>query len=161
MDPRIEKFSRTVAQTVELAGFGPCQAADGVISAQAFSEIKRYQVNPNLTITGATQQRKQTPGLLSPSTRAVQKIIYDAYTSQGMAEPGSESSLVIGGPGIPFSVEVRYLWMIDPSPDQSDDQRLVITTANVNGEPTWACESTIKYQSNRDTDLPSRVDALI
>jgi len=160
LDPRIKKFSRTVAQTVELAGFGPCTATDGIISVQAFDEIKRYEVTPDLTIKGVTKVRKPVLGMLSPRTRAVQRIIYDAYVSRGIPEPGHNASLMIGGEGIPFAVEVRYLWMVEPTPDHVEDQRLVIATALIRGEPVWACESTIAYQSKKDSDLPNRVAAL-
>jgi len=158
MTHRTTEFAKTVAQLIEFAGFGPCAAVGSVVAVQAFDAVKRYPVMPNLDVlTPVKNTRWRFPSMLTPTTLAVCRIIEDAFVVNGMDEPGTNSTIKIESPDLPFSIEVRYLWLSDPE----SMQRVVLALLLNQGIPVWASETIIDYQAARDGFLSARVRSLL
>lgn len=158
MTKKTTEFAKRVAQGIEFAGFGPCAATGSVISVQAFAGMKNYLVAPNLTIAGIAKDNSwMFPSHLTPSTLAISQIIEDAYVSGGMEAPGSSACIKIESPELPFSIEVRYLWLDNPA----RNSRTVVARLFSEGKPVWASESLINYFSKKDLHLSDRVKTLL
>ena len=157
MATRNNTFCKKVAQLVEFAGFGPCSTNGSMITVQAFDAIKRYPVNAKLELVFPRESSFWNfPNMLSPTTRAVCEIIEDSFVKGGLKEPGSNSTLLIASSELPYSVELRYLWLIDAV----TNERTVIAMLFKDKAPIWAVESTMDYYATVDPDMSKRVRAL-
>lgn len=155
--PRIKTFLQGVCQQLEFASFGPCSEEGSVISVHAFDQIKRYPINAKLEMSmHRADSFWRFPNMLSQTTKVVCEIIEDAFVKQGMPVPGSTSTLRIAAEDLPYSIEIRYLWLMDPVAND----RNVLAILFDQDIPLWATESRMDYYSKKDTDLVERVRSL-